>query len=119
MSIASTIRDRTIEAHQEAVARGEHDEHCEWRPAGFYLCHCSKRKRERAGYTEPPGALIFEYPVCPRCDQNVDHNGDSFTCPRCKVWWHHDNETAEFYDDHGDLAADLATWEAKRGGQTP
>lgn len=116
MSITSTIWDQTIKAHEEAVARGEHDEHCEWRPAGFYICHCSKRRRERAGYTTPPGELIHQMPLCPRCDQEVDHDGDNFTCPRCCVYWDRAGD-ADFYDDHGDLLAELTKWESKWGGR--
>ena len=103
--------------HQEAVERGEHDGQCEWREGGFFICNCSKRRRIAAGYTEPPGELIYEMPICPRCDKHVDHDGDSFTCPRCCVFWNADG-TAEFYDDHGDLTADLAKWEAKHAKPT-
>lgn len=90
--------------HKEAVARGEHDARCEYlhRP-GFRLCHCSKRRREAAGHIDPPGELIHQYPICPRCDQEVDHDGDSWTCPRCRCWWDRQGLTATFYDDYGDL----------------
>lgn len=114
------LRERAETEHAEAVARGEHDEHCEWRPEGFYLCHCSKRARIAAGYTEPPGELIVEYPTCPRCWRQVDHDGDRFRCYPCRVSWssaQHDD--GEFTDDYGDdLATDLARWEAARVTRT-
>lgn len=105
-------RARVIESHNQAVARGEHDEQCEWRPGGFWICNCSKRQRERAGFIASPGPLIHQYPICPRCNREVYHDGDSLTCERCKAHWDESGQTAEFYDDHGDLTADLAEWEA-------
>jgi hypothetical protein len=86
--------------HYESVARGEHDDQCEWRP-GFYLCHCSKRRREAAGYTEPPGELIYQAPLCPRCYKETAHNGDGFACEPCRVTWDSDGVTATFTDDYG------------------
>lgn len=100
------------ESFLAAVDRGEHDDQCEYlKVKGFYLCNCSKRRREAAGFTEPPGDLEWVSPICPRCDEHVDHDGDSWTCPRCRVYWQQDGTGAEFYDDYGDLDADLAKYE--------
>lgn len=105
---------RAKAAYAAAVERGEHDALCEWRPEGFYICGCSKRSREADGYVKPPGELIHLAPVCPRCDNDVVHDGDTFTCYSCKVHWPDAYGTAEFFDDYGDVAADLAKWEAAR-----
>jgi hypothetical protein len=105
---------RMRERHVAAVARGEHDDLCEYRVEGFYICHCSKRAREAAGFTEPPaGELHFPPPSCPRCDQDLDFD-DSWVCSTCHVRWDRHGTDAEFTDDYGDLAADLARWEARR-----
>lgn len=110
-SVLDTFGERLARDHAASVARGEHDAQCEYLAVpGFYLCNCSKRRREAAGHTEPPGDLIFQSPVCPRCDEEVHHDGDSWTCPRCCAFWQHDGTDAEFYDDYGDLAADLIKW---------
>lgn len=100
--------------HWAAVERGEHDPQCEWRPDGFYVCGCSKRRRESVGYAVPPGELIHLAPVCPRCHNDVVHDGDTFTCYSCNAYWPNAYGTAEFFDDYGDVAADLAKWEATR-----
>lgn len=115
MSLAD-YKQRVIESHIEATARGEHDNQCEWHPDGFWLCACSKRAREREGYTKPPGELIHQMPVCPRCEEEVAHDGDGFTCPRCKVDWD-ESGVAHFYDDYGDVAADRAKWDAARAAK--
>lgn len=115
---ADRVFRSVLERHAEQVARGEHDSQCEWRAEGFYLCHCSKRRREHDGFTEPPGELIFNNPVCPRCYHEVGHDGDSFTCPRCCAYWDEPGAEATFYDEYGDnLAADLAAWEAHRAAR--
>lgn len=104
--------ERAAAAHALEVARGEHDEHCEHgprehngRPIINYICGCSKRRREREGYTEPPGELIYQPPLCPRCDDAVWHNGDVWQCDPCRVTWPGGFGTsAEFFDDYGDLS---------------
>lgn len=89
-----------------AVERGEHDNLCEFlREKGMFLCHCSKRRREAAGHTEPPGDLEWVSPICPRCDEHVDHDGDGWTCPRCCAAWNSQGMDASFYDDYGDAIA--------------
>lgn len=103
--------ERVHQEHAAAVERGEHDAACEWRP-GHYLCDCSKRRRELVGYTTPPGPLIHQAPLCPRCEEEVSHDGDCFTCPRCLVYWDKTGDTAHFCDDC-DAASSLAEWESR------
>lgn len=102
-AVLARLEERTEQAHAESVARGEHDTQCEYRPK-FYICHCSKRRRIAAGHTEPPGELLWQYPICQRCNEEVDHDGDNYTCPRCCCWWDDKGMTATFYDDYGDLS---------------
>jgi hypothetical protein len=113
MSIISTFAAGINRRHAEQDARGEHDDECEWRAAGFWLCHCSKRRREAAGRTEPP-VMIFESPTCSGCDRAAEHTGDGWACPRCHVYFGDlYDEPGNWEDDYGpDLAADLAKWEA-------
>jgi hypothetical protein len=99
--MTSSFHERAMKAYQDEVARGEHDARCEF-PACPYLCHCSKRRREAAGYTTPPGDLIWQQPICPRCDEEVSSDGDSFTCEACCASWNKHGEKAEFFDDYGD-----------------
>lgn len=106
---------RCIDGHAEDVAAGEHDTVCEWRPNGHFICNCSKRRREAAGYTEPPGELIHQYPLCPRCDDEVDHDGDGFYCAPCCVSWDSSGE-AHFTDDMGDLTESTARYDARLTG---
>jgi hypothetical protein len=110
-------KQRVIESHAEALARGEHDDLCEWHPDGFWVCNCSKRARERAGKTTPPGELIHQMSICPGCDEEVDHDGDGFTCPRCKCDWDERGD-AHFYDNYGDVSADRAEWDAARAAKS-
>lgn len=109
---------RVRASHAAEVDRGEHDDDCEWRAGGFHLCHCSKRRREAAGHTEPP-MLIFESPTCSGCGMTAQHDGDGWQCPRCKVYFgERYDEPGEWTDDYGpNLAADLAKWEAIHGAQ--
>ena len=87
----------------EELAAGRHDEECEQAPS-FYLCHCAKRAREAAGYTEHPGPLAFGSPPCPRCYRDVHHDGDVWVCATCKVQWDNAGEPIDgFTDDYGDL----------------
>lgn len=104
---------RVLVKHADAVEAGEHDNECEWRPNGHFICNCRARKRIAAGFTEPPGELIHQYPICPRCDDEVHHNGDSFECPRCNCYWPSDGGPAVFNDDYGDLSEGVALYEAK------
>ena len=95
--------------HDAEIAKGLHDADCEHRDNGHFLCHCSKRKREAGGYTEPPGELVWNHPECPRCGNEVDHNGDSFYCDPCKATWPNARGNAEFTDDYGEL--DMKAWD--------
>lgn len=99
------LHDRAMKAHAEEVAAGKHDDQCEY-TSHPYICHCSKRRRIAAGFTEPPGELIWEYPTCPRCNETVEGDGDGFTCPQCCCSWPLDGKKAEFYDDYGDVFAE-------------
>lgn len=113
-----TFAQRAAADHAAEVARGEHDDQCEFRPGGFYICHCSKRARIAQGYTTPPGELIWNPPDCPRCWREVEFDGDLWTCRHCRCHWDSYGYDAEFDDDHGDdLAADLAAWEAAHGAK--
>lgn len=44
----------------------------------------------------------------------VQHDGNVFTCYSCCAHWPNAYGSAEFFDDHGDLSAGLAEWEARR-----
>lgn len=99
---AARYQERAERQYREELLVGKHDEHCEWRP-GCYLCHCHKRKREAEGVTEPP-ALLFNDPTCMGCWQDVQHDGDGWTCRRCAVSWGNDPERGEFTDDYGNLS---------------
>ena len=89
--------------YDDELAAGLHDRSCEQAP-NFRICHCSKRRREAEGYTEPPGELIHQYPLCPRCYCEVGHDGDSFHCDDCRATWPDSHGTAEFADEYGDLS---------------
>lgn len=106
-------RERVAANHAASVDDGEHDEKCEFDVGGFYLCHCSKRRREAEGFTEPPtDRLEFPPPLCPRCEEELLYE-DGFCCPGCSLAWDSDNRTARFTDDFGDdLAAELEQWRA-------
>jgi len=110
-----TLNHRIAARYAEQIARGEHDDACEYDVRGFYLCHCSKRKREAAGFTEPPSDdLYFPPPSCPHCDGDLDSDGDSWCCYSCRLQWTQHGTDAEFTDDHGDdLAEDSAAWKAR------
>jgi hypothetical protein len=95
--------DRVHASHAKEVEAGLHDEQCEWRAVGHFLCNCSPRKRAAEGYTEPPGALEFSNPSCPRCYTEVEHDGDSYRCDPCCATWPDPHTQAEFMDDHGEL----------------
>ncbi|GAB3118443.1 hypothetical protein GCM10027056_00390 [Glaciibacter psychrotolerans] len=111
----------TVDRHEEAAARGEHDEHCEWRSVEldgitvgvFGLCHCSKRRREAKGFGElPTDDLYFPPPSCTRCDEDL-HFDEGWYCETCCVRWSERGDEPEFTDTYGDdLAAESAAWEA-------
>lgn len=103
---------RVRERHQIEVAAGQHDARCEWRDAGHFLCLCAKRRRLAAGRTEAP-TLLFSYPTCDGCDDEVTHNGDSWECLTCGVIWPSgagDGVPGTWTDDHGE-ALDTSRWD--------
>lgn len=110
---AAEWREKCAARYMESVERGEHDEECEYDPQGFYLCHCSKRRREAKGFTEPPtDNLEFPPPDCPRCYEGL-HFDEGWYCPACSLSWHSsgDGDSARFTDDHGDdLAGQAERW---------
>ena len=105
------------ERHLQEVIDGRHDEQCEWGPridkgptgverrVHMGLCHCDKRKRIASGFIEPPGELWYRNPDCPKCYQEVEHDGDSFVCYTCHVSWdpRDPGDKGAFTDDYGDL----------------
>lgn len=111
MSFLDDWNEKSRARHEQQVIEGLHDDACEWRPNGHHLCHCSKRKREADGYTEPPGELIFNYPECPGCGNEVEGDGDGFNCYPCKATWSGNVGTATFTDDYGDL--DPTPWDER------
>lgn len=105
---------RIVADHAKAVlAGGVHDDECEWRPTGHFVCNCLARKRIAAGFTTLPGALHYSYPTCPRCHDEVDHDGDSFVCYECRVSWDTDRQDDEgtFLDANEPL--DVAAWDVR------
>lgn len=102
---------RCMARHAADVANGLHDDECEYgrilKGARLMLCNCSKRRRERAGFTTTPtDDLYFPPPDCPRCDAALDHDGDSFHCYDCCLTWDSNGrgESCTFTDDYGDLS---------------
>lgn len=100
-----------MEAHRAQVARGLHDDQCEYgrrlKRSILMLCHCHKRRREREGFTTPPAEdLYFPPPSCPHCSGTLHHDGDCWGCPECCLSWNSrgDGQSCEFTDDFGDLA---------------
>ena len=92
-----------LERFAEAMLLDLHDEQCEQRERSS-LCHCSKRRREAEGFTEPP-MIYFQDPVCGHCGGVVGSDGDNWACPRCKVAWPMragDGDRGEFLDEYGD-----------------
>lgn len=80
-----------------------HDGDCE-KPYRPHICNCKKRTRERTGLTEwTDGELIFTYPECPRCGNETDGDGDSYSCDTCSATFSGAGKFLYFYDDMGDL----------------
>lgn len=106
MTTLDDFSARLEERHACEVAEGLHDAECESRPRSR-LCHCRKRRRIASGFTKPPGELIIQYPMCPRCYTEVSHDGDGFVCQACEVSWTDDlrcSDNGTFMDDYGDLS---------------
>ncbi len=105
--------------HAAEVVDGKHDVQCEFgtyresanpwekgatRVTQVWMCHCSKRRREAEGYTEPPGPVVQQMPLCPRCHREVDWD-DGFRCDACCAYWSDTTPEAPaaFMDEYGDL----------------
>jgi hypothetical protein len=111
MSLHDEWLARCKAEHQASVERGEHDERCEYgtKPNGsiLLLCHCSKRRREAAGFTTPPDVdLYFPPPTCSHCDGDLDHDGDGWQCYECALSWDSNGRgsSCTFTDEFGDLS---------------
>jgi hypothetical protein len=102
--------------HESEVADGLHDDRCEWRPNGHFICNCAKRRRLAAGSVEPPGDLEFPPPTCSHCYRDLEYDGDGWDCEHCHVSWNRDGTHARFTDDHGtdeSLAGAAAAYDAR------
>lgn len=116
MSAHAEWEARCMAGHHKEVARGLHDEECEYGTrlnlSRLMLCHCHKRKREQAGLTEPPtDDLYFPPPDCPRCGEDLVHDGDCWVCSPCALSWasNGDGRSCTFTDEYGDLEQDSAS----------
>jgi hypothetical protein len=90
------------ERYLAEVALNQHDDQCEF-TATFWLCECPRRRREASGFTELPGALIWQVPTCPRCHASVrDEAGVGWMCVTCNVEWSRDGDQSLFLDVLGD-----------------
>lgn len=115
---------RCMAAHAADVARGLHDDQCEYgrvlRRSRLMLCNCSKRRRELAGFTTPPSEdLHFPPPDCTRCNSELDHDGDCWRCYACCLAWESNGsgESCSFTDDFGDLAGSEAAPSSREQGE--
>lgn len=105
--VMQRFNERAAKVHAEEVERGEHDDQCEYQAIkGWYLCNCSMRARLKRGLTTPP-ELEHQYLICLGCNEEVDHDGDGWNCPRCSTSWNSRNE-GHFYDEYGDLHTEIA-----------
>lgn len=105
MSVLDGYFEQVLPRHADEVIAGLHDDQCEYGP-GFYLCNCSKRRRERNRFTElPTEGLYFPPPACPHCGEDLNHDGDGWQCMTCPLSWNSagDPSSCQFTDDHGDL----------------
>lgn len=107
--VMSEWAERCMTAYQKEVEAGLHDDQCEYgrkvKRTTLMLCHCSKRRRERAGFTTPPDDnLYFPPPSCSHCHEGLDHDGDSWRCYECSLSWASDGrgDSCCFTDDYGD-----------------
>lgn len=102
--------------HLEEIDRGLHDDECEYGRksadgAILRLCHCSKRRREQAGFTTPPTDDVeWQPPTCPRCHEDLHHNGDGFQCDKCCLMWDSNGRgfSCRFFDDYGVLTLEAS-----------
>lgn len=87
--------------YAQQVAAGLHDERCEWRANGHFICNCAKRARIASGFVYEPSELYFLTPSCSHCSRILDFDGDCWVCNHCHVAWNSDGTDARFTDDHG------------------
>lgn len=107
-----TYEEWVRDYHAFEVRKGRHDDKCEWRYDGFFVCHCAKRQREASGLTEALEDIEFIAPHCPRCGAELYDLHDGWECQPCSTMWDRDGTNARFTDVYGDdLAADVAKWE--------
>jgi hypothetical protein len=112
MSSLSRWADEAERRHAEQVAAGKHDRLCEWGPRIYgehpgktfnHMCHCPKRRRIASGSLVLPGEVEWNAPSCPTCGDDLDNDGDSWTCSGCHVSWDQRGESAQWTDEYGDL----------------
>lgn len=104
---------KIVAGHAEEVVAGGHDDQCEWRVTGHFICNCRARKRIAAGFTTPPGPLHYSNPSCSKCYTEVEHDGDDYVCYTCRVYWSPTEQDHEgsFLDQNEPL--DVAAWDAR------
>lgn len=92
-----------LDRYVDQLAGDMHDADCEQRERSS-PCHCSKRRREARGLVKPPeGELCFPPPDCLSCSEELDFDGDSWTCRDCALTWGANGQgPAEFFDVYGD-----------------
>ena len=103
------FRADALNRHMAQRTAGKHDAECEWRKEGHFLCHCAYRARIASGFTDPPGELLYRSPLCPRCDETVEHDGDGWVCQTCNVTWTPNDpfDEGSFRDHYGELTGHL------------
>lgn len=110
-SVLAGLEAKWAAQHAEQIAQGLHDDQCEYgkRTTGgsvLMLCHCSKRKREAAGFTVAPSEeLEFPPPRCTHCDAELWFDADNWRCDPCSLSWASNGcGGACFTDDYGSIA---------------
>lgn len=107
-----------IDRYEKERRAGLHDDHCEQDlEECFWRCACRLRSRMHNGPLELPGPLLYSYPTCRSCWEEVEHDGDGFVCRKCHIRW-----SSEYQDDEGqfddeedqDVATAKASWLAAR-----
>lgn len=61
-------------------------------PGGIALTHIKVRRT-------PAPELYFPFPDCSVCGESTGHDGDSFVCERCGLYWPDDGGEGEWYDE--------------------
>lgn len=117
--------DKLIDDHAGEVAACLHDDKCEWRDAGFFMCDCFNRRRIANNLPVRLPDLDIR---CPHCHSVIKLDIESgYTCSKCRAWWHIDGTFRQLIDDpryfekwlvsdeYGSLTKALEIWE-KNGG---